>query len=179
MSLPHIILGLLQQQERTGYDLKTECFDGCISHLWTADQAQIYRTLDKLETQGWITCTVEIQYDRPNRKIYRVTEAGKAELAQWLQAHHPLPVLREPLLMQLYLAAQLSNQSIVHLLAQELEARRKKLAECEEISVPPFADPEASREQKLHRLVLALMLRREEAHISWLQDAIEQFTTEF
>jgi len=39
MSLAHVILGLLQQQERTGYDLKTECFDDCISHLWPADQA--------------------------------------------------------------------------------------------------------------------------------------------
>jgi DNA-binding PadR family transcriptional regulator len=73
MSLAHVILGLLQQQERTGYDLKTECFDDCISHLWPADQAQIYRTLDKLESQGWITCTVEIQHDRPNRKVYRIT----------------------------------------------------------------------------------------------------------
>jgi PadR family transcriptional regulator, regulatory protein AphA len=161
MSLPHIILGLLQQQARTGYDLKTECFDGCISHLWTADQAQIYRTLDKLETQGWITCTVEIQYDRPNRKIYRITEAGETELTQWLQAHHPLPALREPLLVQLYLAAQLSDQTIVCLLEQELAARRKKLAECEGISVPTLNDPEASREQKLHRLVLTLMIQRE------------------
>lgn len=179
MSLPHIILGLLQQQARTGYDLKTGCFDGCISHLWTADQAQIYRSLDKLETQGWITCTVEIQYDRPNRKIYRITETGEAELAQWLQSHHPLPVLREPLLVQLYLAAQLPDQSIISLLEQELAARRKKLAECEDIPVPILHDPKASREQKLHRLVLTLMIQREEAYMSWLQDAIEQFTAGF
>ncbi|HEY9876051.1 MAG TPA: PadR family transcriptional regulator, partial [Candidatus Obscuribacterales bacterium] len=79
MSLAHAILGLLQQEEMTGYDLKTSCFDGCIAHLWPADQAQIYRTLDKLVEQGWITCTVEIQRDRPNRKVYSVTEAGASE----------------------------------------------------------------------------------------------------
>ncbi|MBV8884697.1 MAG: PadR family transcriptional regulator, partial [Chroococcidiopsidaceae cyanobacterium CP_BM_RX_35] len=83
MSLAHVILGLLQQQERTGYDLKTTCFDDCIAHLWQADQAQIYRTLDKLEEQGQISCTVKIQHDRPNRKIYSVTEAGKTELVRW------------------------------------------------------------------------------------------------
>ncbi|NJL22163.1 MAG: PadR family transcriptional regulator, partial [Leptolyngbyaceae cyanobacterium SM1_3_5] len=44
MSLPHIILALLEQQEQTGYDLKTSCFDGSIAQLWTADQAHIYRT---------------------------------------------------------------------------------------------------------------------------------------
>lgn len=173
MSLAHVILGLLQQQERTGYDLKTECFDDCIAHLWQADQAQIYRTLDKLESQGWITCTVEIQYERPNRKVYHITKAGEAELAQWLQTHQPLPILREPLLAQLYFAAQLSNDTIIHLLEQELETRREKLARCEAISVPCFDDPAASREQKMQRLVLELVRQREQTYLNWLKDAIK------
>jgi len=59
----------------TGYDLKTSCFDQCIAHLWPADPAQIYRTLDKLVEQGWITWHSQIQLDRPNRKVYSVTKA--------------------------------------------------------------------------------------------------------
>jgi DNA-binding PadR family transcriptional regulator len=173
MSLAYVILGLLQQQERTGYDLKTECFDDCIAHLWQADQAQIYRTLDKLETQGWITCTVEIQHDRPNRKVYHITEVGKVELARWLQTHQPLPVLREPLLMQLYFAAQLPNEAIVHLLQQELEARREKLAQCEAISVPDSEVSTTSSEQKMQQLVLDLVKRREQTYLDWLKAAIE------
>lgn len=173
MSLAHVILGLLRQQERTGYDLKTECFDDCIAHLWQADQAQIYRTLDKLESQRWITCTVEIQHDRPNRKVYRITKAGEAELTHWLQTHHPLPVLREPLLVQLYFAAQLSNEAIVHLLEEELEARREKLAQCQEIEVSSLAGSTVSREQRLHGLVLELVEQREQTYLNWLQDAIE------
>jgi len=51
MSLAYAILNTLQQKEMTGYDLKTSCFDQCIAHLWPADQAQIYRTLDKLVEQ--------------------------------------------------------------------------------------------------------------------------------
>jgi DNA-binding PadR family transcriptional regulator len=171
MSLAHVILGLLQQQERTGYDLKTEC-DDCLSHLWRADQAQIYRTLDKLESQEWITCTVEIQHDRPNRKVYRITEAGEAELTHWLQTHHPLPVLREPLLVQLYFAAQLPNEAIAYLLEQELEARQEKLAHCEEIEALSLSHSTASREQKLHRLVLDLVKQREQTYLDWLEKAI-------
>lgn len=174
MSLAHVILGLLQQQERTGYDLKTECFDQCITHIWQADQAQIYRTLDKLEAQGWITCTVQIQHDRPNRKVCRITEAGKAELTRWLQTHKPLPLLREPLLVQLYLAAQLPDEAIICLLEQEQAARREKLAQCESIDVPCLDDPAASREQKMHRLVLQLVTRREQTYLDWLKDAIEK-----
>ena len=172
MSLAHVILGLLQQQERTGYNLKTECFDDCISHLWRADQAQIYRTLDKMESQGWITCTVEIQHDRPNRKVYRITEAGEAALTHWLQMHHPLPVLRESLLVQLYFAAQLPDEAIVHLLKQELAARQEKLAQCEEIEASSLSNPTASREQILRRLVLDLVKQREQTYLDWLGKVI-------
>lgn len=172
MSLAHVILGLLQQQERTGYDLKTDCFDDGMSHLWPADQAQIYRTLDKLESQGWITCTVEIQHDRPNRKVYRITQAGEAEFTHWLQTHHPLPVLREPLLVQLYFAAQLPNEAIVSLLEQELEARQEKLAQCEAIASLSLSHPTASREQKLHQLVLDLVKQREQTYLDGLAKAI-------
>lgn len=173
MSLGHAILGLLQQEEMTGYDLKTSCFDQCIAHLWPADQAQIYRTLDKLVEQGWITCTVEIQQDRPNRKVYSVTEAGKAELIRWLQCSQLLPTVREPLLVQLFFAAQLPNEAIIHLLKQQLAARHQKLAECENIDLPTLGDKSASREQIMQRLVLDLVIRREQTYIDWLKTAID------
>lgn len=173
MSLTHAILGLLQQEEMTGYDLKTTCFDRCIAHLWPADQAQIYRTLDKLMEQGWITCSVEIQRNRPNRKIYRVTETGKAELSRWLQCHQPLPTVREPLLVQLYFAAQLPNEAIIQLLEQQLAARREKLAECETSELPALDDRSASREQRMQRLGLELVIRREQTYIDWLKTAID------
>lgn len=177
MSLAYVILGLLQQQERTGYDLKTECFDDCIAHLWQADQAQIYRTLDKLEAQGWITCRVEIQHDRPNRKVYQITEAGSKALNQWLKTHQPLPILREPLLVQLYFAAQLPNEEIIPLLEQELEVRCQKLAECEAHDLPSLNDLEASRKQKMQRLVLELVKQREQTYLNWLNQAIRAMHT--
>lgn len=173
MSLAQAILGLLQQEERTGYDLKTSCFDQCIAHLWPADQAQIYRTLDKLVEQGWISCRVEIQHDRPNRKVYSVTERGKAELSQWLQCSQPLSIVRDPLLVQMYFAAQLPNQAIIQLLEQQLVARYKKLAECEAIKLPMLNDPSASREQIMQRLVLESVIQREQAYIVWLKTAID------
>lgn len=172
MSLAHIILGLLQQKEKTGYDLKTADFDQAIAHLWSADQAQIYRTLDKLVEQGCIVCTVEIQKDRPNRKVYRLTEAGQAELVRWLQCSQPLPTVREPLLVQLVFAAQLSNEAIAHLLEQQLTAHHKRLANCQAIAVPLFNEPSATREQVMHRLVLDLMVQKEQTYIDWLKRAI-------
>jgi len=173
MSLAHTILGLLQQQAMTGYDLKTTCFDQCIGHLWPADQAQIYRTLEKLVEQGCITCTIEIQHDRPNRKVYTITESGKAELVRWLGTHQPLAILREPLLVQLHFADLLPNEMIIHLLEQQLAARNEKLAKCENIDLPVLGDESASREEVMQRLVLELVISREQTYIDWLKTAIK------
>jgi hypothetical protein len=81
-------------------------------------------------------------------------------------------VLREPLLAQLYFAAQLPNEEIVYLLEQELEARQEKLAQCEAIETLSLSNPTASREQKLHRLVLDLVKQREQTYLDWLEKAI-------
>ncbi|MBW4674465.1 MAG: PadR family transcriptional regulator [Desmonostoc geniculatum HA4340-LM1] len=178
MSLAHVILGLLQEQAMTGYDLKTSCFDQCIGHLWPADQAQIYRTLEKLVEQGYITCTIEIQHDRPNRKVYTITESGKAELVLWLGTHQPLPILREPMLIQLHFGDQLPNEIIIHLLEQQLAARNEKLAKCENIDLPLLGDESASREEVMQRLVLELVIRREQTYIDWLKTAINVISQE-
>lgn len=174
MSLAYAILGFLQQEERTGYDLKIDCFDRCMAYLWAADQAQIYKTLDKLIAQGWITCRVEIQHDRPNRKIYSLTVTGEAELTKWLGCHQPLPIVREPLLVQLYFSSQLPNAAISQLLEQQLIARQEKLAKCQQESNLPTLD--ASREQILQRLVVDLAIAREHTYINWLKSAIDKIS---
>lgn len=171
MSLAHAILGFLQQQEMTGYALKTQCFDECIAHVWSADQAQIYKTLDKLEQRGWITCNVEMRSRRPNRKVYSVTEAGSAELIRWLQCFQPLPTVRDPLLIQMLFANQLPNAAIMSVLEKQLAAHREKLAAC--VKLPSFDDVGASRDAVIQRLVLELVMRKEQTYIDWLKTAID------
>jgi len=74
--------------------------------------------------------------------------------------------------VQLYLAAQLPDEAIVHLLEQELAARQAKLAQCEAIEASSLSNPTASREQTLHRLVLDLVKQREQTYLDWLETAI-------
>ncbi|MES1026334.1 PadR family transcriptional regulator [Gloeocapsa sp. BRSZ] len=173
MSLAYAILGFLRKEAMTGYELKNQCFDQTIAHLWRADQAQIYKTLDKLVESGWIACKIETQRDRPHRKVYSITEIGKAELWKWLQCHQPLPTIREPLLIQLFFGAELSNEAIVHLLKQELVAHQKKLADCDQITLPPFEDASTNRDQKMQQLVLELVKQKEQTYINWLRTAID------
>src|SRR5687768_262236 len=138
MSLPHAILGILQEQSMTGYDLKTQYFDQSIAHFWPADQAQIYRTLDKMAADGWVESQLEIQDNRPNRKVYSITEAGQRELRQWLMTSLPLPNYREPFLIQLFFMKSLSNEQILSMIEAQRQAHQARLSEYQALPLPPL-----------------------------------------
>src|SRR5262245_9099435 len=173
MSLTHAILGILSHQPMTGYELKTQNFDESIAHFWPADQAQIYRTLDKMAEQGWVEGQLEIQADRPNRKVYSITEAGRRELVRWLAAPQPLTSYREPFMIQLFFAGDLSNQQIIDLLEAWGLAHRQRLNAYQQIDLPPLNHPQADRDTILQRLTLELGIRVEQAYLDWVETALE------
>ncbi len=115
MSLPHAILGFLNYAPMTGYDLK-KAFDTSVRHFWPADQAQIYRTLKELMRQGWVTVEVVPQEDRPNRKVYHITEAGREELRRWLRTPTAPEDPRVPLLVKVFFAGGLADEEAAALL---------------------------------------------------------------
>lgn len=172
MSLPHAILGFLRVMPMTGYDLKTQAFDRTVVHFWSAVQQQIYRELDKMDTQGWVTCEVEMQMDRPPRKVYHITDAGRQEFAAWLKQPLPLMQHREAFLIQLFFAAQLCNEDIIALLENQRAGHQARLAALERIVIPPMDDPTQRRRQALTGLTLDLGLRMEHMYIDWLTDAL-------
>jgi hypothetical protein len=77
------------------------------------------------------------------------------------------------LLVQLFFAAQLPNEAIIQLLEQQLATRHEKLVECKTIELPALGDRSASREQMMQRLVLELVIRREQTYMDWLKTAID------
>ena len=82
MSLQHILLGMLNQPA-SGYDLKRD-FEQQLRHYWSADLAQIYPTLKRLESKGLLTSYRKPSSQGPPRKIYSRTPSGDQALQQWL-----------------------------------------------------------------------------------------------
>ncbi|MBX3065403.1 MAG: PadR family transcriptional regulator [Anaerolineae bacterium] len=173
MSLAHAILGFLSLEPMTGYNLKTACFDDSVAHFWSADQAQIYRTLDKLAEDGFAESHLEVQTDRPNRKVYSITEAGRGELHQWLNSKQILPAHREAFLVQLFFAAELEDQEIIALMEDQLVQHEAKLRQYQEIDLP--TNHEAAFWRRIYRfqaMTLDLGKRNEQMYIQWLKDCI-------
>ena len=106
MSLPHALLGLINYQPSTGYDLKNK-FQKSIHFFWNAALPHIYRSLNGMETQGWIASKIEHQSGKPNRKVYRITPNGKKELLNWLNEPPVEPEFRHSMLVKVFFGKQL------------------------------------------------------------------------
>jgi PadR family transcriptional regulator, regulatory protein AphA len=80
MSLRHAVLGLLAETPSSGYDLLKR-FDSSLAFVWPAQQSQVYGELGKLSEAGLIEVTGT---GARNRREYGITDAGRAELKNWL-----------------------------------------------------------------------------------------------
>jgi DNA-binding PadR family transcriptional regulator len=88
MSLPHVLLGLLSETPRTGYELEHAIHQE-IDPAWSAGYSQIYPTLARLRRSGWVLLRVLGPRHGPRRHLYRATAAGRRELRRWLQEPPP------------------------------------------------------------------------------------------
>jgi DNA-binding PadR family transcriptional regulator len=69
-------------------------FGNSINYIWTASLSQIYRELGALEGKGFVSSAIKQQDDRPDKKIYTITENGRNAFIEWL---HDFPdVLAAP-----------------------------------------------------------------------------------
>ncbi len=174
MSLEHAILGFLCEQPRTGYDLKTRCFDLAANSFWGADQAQIYRTLERLQNADLVNVTTRRGVNKPDRKVYKPTPAGRAAFARWAATPLPLPTVREPLLAQVYLGESTSDEQLVGMLANHRDlrvTRREALgAHLEQLS--SGAEAISPRSAQLKSATVRAAIAREDAAIRWADECI-------
>jgi DNA-binding PadR family transcriptional regulator len=177
MSLEFAILGFLNYQPYTGYDLK-KIFDTSIRHFWQADQSQIYRTLARLTENGWAEMEKIPQDDRPDRKVYSITDAGRAELLHWLSGPPPKgDQPRSAPLIQVFFAAQLSDEEILAKFEGYAAIMRAILSQYEQVpeQIEPFQKEIPSpREHFFWMLTLENGIANMRANLVWAESVIER-----
>ncbi|MCV6986752.1 PadR family transcriptional regulator [Mycobacterium shinjukuense] len=183
MALLHAILVSLSEQAGSGYELAHR-FDRSIGHFWTATHQQIYRTLRVMEDNGWVHATAVAQHGRPDKKVYTVSDSGRAELARWI-AEPPSPTrpgrgsaltdgstrdLAVKLRGAVYGDRTTLRSQVAALRAERVDA----LDTYRGIEKRSFPDPSALRGAALHQyLVLRGGIRAEESAIEWLDEVAQ------
>lgn len=183
MALNHAILALLIDHPYSGYDLAKD-FEQSVNFFWKATHQQIYRELSKLEERSLIALEVIEQDGRPDKKLYHITDAGKAFLTEWLIEPCDVMPIKEDLLVKLW-AAQLISVSdeqstsvakIVEEFQRHQQLHRTRLATYAQIEQEHFSDLESSSiAQKYRYLVLRRGIRYEEDYIAWCDEVLQLF----
>lgn len=88
-TLEFALVGLLAQKPQSGYDLRKTFATTGMRH-YSDSPGSIYPALKRLEARGSIE-PAEAQTDARQRRLYRLTAAGRAEFVAWIGQ----PVTRE------------------------------------------------------------------------------------
>lgn len=140
MSLAHGILGFLSYGEMTGYDL-AKAFGSSLDFFWHAQNSHIYLELKKLEQSGYIAGTLVLQEEKPNKRVFHLTDAGRQEFFRWL-GENDTDISREfksSFLMKVFFSGNVPpNQSITML--------QNFISGCEEYLAGLSEVPESIRE---------------------------------
>jgi PadR family transcriptional regulator, regulatory protein AphA len=176
MSLDHAILGFLNYRHYSGYDLK-KIFDKSVRHFWPADQSQIYRTLARMGEKGWVETELIRQESRPDRKEYRITPAGSAELRQWLVTPLTPDENRSADMIQVFFAAQLSDAEILGIFERAAELMRAGLAHYAQIprNIEAYSEyTNSPREFFFWMLTLEVGIHNLKSSLEFIEDLIQR-----
>ena len=109
MTVPVTLLGLLERGPSHGYDLKRD-YDAYFGRGKPLRYSQVYATLSRLARDGKAIPGPIEQEAGPERRRYVITEAGMADVEQWLaEPAPPEPDLQSDLFAKVVLALLLGR----------------------------------------------------------------------
>jgi DNA-binding PadR family transcriptional regulator len=85
LPIQHAVLSLLEDGPSYGYQLKQR-FEDTIGPQWgRLNIGHLYQTLERLSRDGLVTSERVPGDVRPDRKVFELNDAGRHELARWLE----------------------------------------------------------------------------------------------
>ncbi len=172
MSLPHVILTVLSTRDATGYDITKE-FSASIGYFWKASHQQVYRELNKMGQQGLVTCVLEPQDGKPDRKVYSITDTGRSALGEWFDQPTAHPTVRDEFSAKLIACSVQPSAPFRIQLNELVEESHKLVAHYQEIEAAYYANPaQLDKQQRLERLTLRRNLLLRQAWIDWAEEVI-------
>lgn len=160
MSHRYLILGLLSERPMTGYDIKKEVH-GALAAVTSASYGTLYPTLHRLLTERAVEVNEVPQKGRPSKKVYRITEAGRDDLRQWLNQPAASDQVKREFLLKLYLAKDMPPEGLRGLIV----SRRSEI----EATMRTLQDEKNGVSNTYQAWVVDYSLSLCEAEIDWLQ----------
>jgi len=124
------VLGLLEQGERSGYDLWKLAGAG-VAYVWAPAKSQIYAVLPRLVADGLSRRRDVVQSARPDKRLYRTTRAGERALRRWVE--EPAWRSHDEFLLKVFLGRLTTTKRLTALVTAYRRVERGRLDEYREI----------------------------------------------
>lgn len=133
MALRNAVMAALLEGEASGYDL-AKGFDASVANFWMATPQQLYRELERMEADGLITARVVRQEKRPDKRVFSLTEAGRAAVHAYTAELPSRPTtIRDELLVKVQSVDAGDATAVREAIAERTAWARAKLARYERL----------------------------------------------
>jgi len=171
----YAIMGMLSIARMSGYKVR-KYVEETVGQFWSESYGQIYPVLKQLVAEGLAEedASADAGDGRPERRVYALTEAGRAALAQWL-AEPVQPVRpRKELLLKLFFADQISADAARQHLLRHRARMQEDLAavRAAEAMLPRMPGTEAQR--RYWRMTTRYGIHALQADIDWCEESLAQ-----
>ena len=174
MSLPHVILTVLSTRDATGYDITKE-FSYSIGYFWKASHQQVYRELNKMAQNDMVTCELQPQEGKPDRKVYSITDKGRQALSEWFSQPTAQATIRDEFSAKLMACAIENPAEFKEQVTNLIEESRQLVANYKELEATFYPNPATLEKQaRLERLTLRRNLFMREAWIDWAEEVLAE-----
>jgi DNA-binding PadR family transcriptional regulator len=164
-----VLLALLAREPSHGYQLRAQLHLALGPLAAALNAGQVYVTLNRLEKVGLLTSERLGQTDRPDRKMYELSEAGRERVTSWLaDTSWPKPAPAE-FHLKLVAAAAAGLGDPVRLVDAQRHALLAGLAAAQRAAL---AEPDGS----VAGLLLEGVVLRLQADLRWLEACARYWT---
>lgn len=165
MPIHHAVLALLTARESYGYELRGEFRDAIGPQWGDLNIGHLYQILDRLARDGLVTKREVPQTVRPDKYLYRLTDAGRAELERWLETPFVRQAgYRDDFFLKLLAAARLGAERLDEVLRVQRDAYIGELATLAELH-------DQHRHQPLVSLLIDAAIRHTKANLEVVEQA--------
>lgn len=165
-----VLLALLAKDPCHGYQLRAQLQLALGPLADALNAGQVYVTLGRLEKAGLVRSQRVGQADRPDRKVYELTEAGRVRVVEWLgDTSWPKPAPAE-FHLKLVAAAAAGLADPVRIVDAQRHSLLAGLAEAQRAAL---AEPNGS----VAGLVLEGVVLRLQADLRWLEACASYWTS--
>jgi PadR family transcriptional regulator AphA len=184
MSLKYALLGLLSSEPMNGYSIKV-LFDEAVGFVWQAELSQIYRELGLLEREGLVNSVIEPQSERPNKRMYSITEAGRNDFTSWLTKVPDVLAMpkRDEMMLRLFFGSVAGDQVVrqeFELFLSQMRGLRESLLQPSRIAERHPNNPlmaradRACREDRYCGFIKKRALMAAETAIRWAESCLSE-----